>query len=918
MDDWQQMRIVAATEFSGRLLSVRIANLLRGTSPYLFIQIVPNGREADVDDLPYADWDSKRRIPLPVKWSRPDLDPWALCKYYGPASPVDIDAIYEGVTAHNPAAAQQLAKLIDAHLDGSVLAETNRARLRKFLKADFALLSCQGLVHGADRWRAAGLTLASAQDIHAAVAARQPLTVRQIRQAEVLLKYAPIEFGYWGRFKALVKSAPASELGDAYAEAIARLSGPGSQRPLPRSVSIENLEVIKGWFDVPGYRTRKYLARRARRDLAALADRAPDKYAQVAARLLVSWDQPLSNDAFAPAYIMLGAKKALDSRSRHVQRQPDMSARRDAHPEIWNERPELVGEIFASVRASVEALTWSFQVLEELGNPPSIVSGQIPLALDSSYQPLVRLGCAAVAEHSELFSTLTAQQWAVFFRRATNAEVDEAFEALTLQHQLRAVGEALAMVLAEPAEKSDRQAKLALLYLAAPKPPFIHPAAADSLAVLAAVERYQLKYRSTWGPYAERMSAASLVAIYRSLAERDASDLSLEAVADAVLGKNWVAPELMLECLGSDDPEVVKLGRRLILARGGPTFVFSNLLPGAIAGRVLPSTALRVASRLLPEATKPEDVVDILRWSSASRIPDDQLASLVVESPLGPSALWGAMAVDGFSKADDLAGSSAETTRRIGDAVVPEQLLSGSPAQLRFTLRYITENEERIANDSAFGVAAVMRGEISLQVEALRQLEAAGHLPQVWRELADSGSQSALAAVRKYLMSLPDPVSASDAVVTCLESPTRSVWEMGVKVFQARPDLAEDRPIWTALARSDDPQLHDMVSAARSLPGRVDDSVLVEFDGRTVLDPNSRRKAKEYAKRRLEVAVPHRATATADYVEMLLNLARGPIRRDREWALMRLASLRLQGVDIGGLEVSLTSEGAVGLKDLAP
>ena len=36
------------------------------------------------------------------------------------------------------------------------------------------------------------------------MAARQPLTVRQIRQAEVLLKYAPIEFGYWGRLAALV------------------------------------------------------------------------------------------------------------------------------------------------------------------------------------------------------------------------------------------------------------------------------------------------------------------------------------------------------------------------------------------------------------------------------------------------------------------------------------------------------------------------------------------------------------------------------------------------------------------------------------------------------------------------------------------------------------------------------------------
>ena len=38
----------------------------------------------------------------------------------------------------------------------------------------------------------------------------------------------------------------------------------------------------------------------------------------------------------------------------------------------------------------------------------------VPLALDSSYQPLVRLGCSDRRAFRN-WSTLTAQQWAVFF-----------------------------------------------------------------------------------------------------------------------------------------------------------------------------------------------------------------------------------------------------------------------------------------------------------------------------------------------------------------------------------------------------------------------------------------------------------------------------------------------------------------------
>ena len=65
---------------------------------------------------------TQRRIPLPVKVESSGFGSWALASTHGPASPVDIDAIYEGVTATIPQQ-PQLAKLIDAHLDGSVLAK---------------------------------------------------------------------------------------------------------------------------------------------------------------------------------------------------------------------------------------------------------------------------------------------------------------------------------------------------------------------------------------------------------------------------------------------------------------------------------------------------------------------------------------------------------------------------------------------------------------------------------------------------------------------------------------------------------------------------------------------------------------------------------------------------------------------------
>ena len=167
------------------------------------------------------------------------------------------------------------------------------------------------------------------------------------------------------------------------------------------------------------------------------------------------------------------------------------------------------------------------------------------------------------------------------------------------------------------------------------------------------------------------------------------------------------------------------------------------------------------------------------------------------------------MAVDGFSKADDLAGSSAETTRRIGGCRCAEQLLSGSPARLRFTPRYITgergEDRERLRIGVACSDAwRITHPRVPDSCAARGCWTSPAGVARTRRQRLSERSRRFR---RRYLMSLPDPVSASDAVVTCLESPTRSVGD-GVRSF--RPVQ-----IWQRIVQFGPHSLAPMTPAAR-------------------------------------------------------------------------------------------------------
>ena len=89
-------------------------------------------------------------------------------------------------------------------------------------------------------------------------------------------------------------------------------------------------------------------------------------------------------------------------------------------------------------------------------------------------------------------------------------------------------------------------------------------------------------------------------------------------------------------------------------------------------------------------------------------------------------------------------------------------------------------------------------------------------------------------------------------------------------------------------------------------------------DRRILTDKKSSPRANERVNKRLEASDASTGAESPDRVAALLELARGDLKRDREWALMRLATLALHGLRVEGLEVSLTTEGMVGLEDVAP
>lgn len=921
MDGWHTGRLLMAAEFTGNFLKLRLAVMVRGADPVLLIEVVSDpDLDADMDGKAYSEWSPRFRVPVPEGWKPRDGNPWRVCGYSGPlnASTVeDVDGLIKYVSGGGKNVGARLAALIDSHLSAPLLALRTRRMVLQFIKKDFATATVSTLIRPAESDDVCDLTLGSAQKIHQAVAAGERFTPAQRRAAGVLLKYATWQFGYWGPFKALVKSVPVEKLADAYAIAVARLSSTDGTASVPAKILIDSDDELEGWFGIPSKRTQQYLARRVRRDLAALAEQSPDTYARVASRMLITWDQPLSNFSYAPAFVMLGAESPLDGRSRYVRRPADLSARRDAHPEVWNTRPELVEKVFRSIRCSVEAFTWAYQVLESVGATPEVPSTSTLLALDSTYSPLRQLGCAAVARRPKLLGSLTEDQWSTFFRDGSDADVAAVTGALSHQQLSLSIGTAIGAVLSQPEALSERRSNLALLYLSAPKPPFTNHADADVAAVTVVIQGSGIEHQSLWGPVVSKMGQWALIDVYRSLVGAGADAAALDVVGEALLGQKYHAPDLILECLGSDTGKITDLGWRLVDAHGGQKFLFTELLPSAGHGNgFTPEIALRVVTAALPRAVDPRDVGALIRWALSVDIDQGRLAAIVSQNSFGPSAVWEALATETDGRVSRWASGNPELLQLTGDALTEQQVSVAKPAQLQLMLNYLRSNPGTSAQEARLQVAAVRSSDPSMQAEALRQLRAGTNLKRTWKPVAESGVPAGLEAAREHLESLTATEEIRQSILECLASGSPALHEMGIQLFQGRNEVAGDAAILAALSGSNDQLAQDIVAEAAASGVPFIEGALRDFDHRILNDRKSSPRAKELIKKRLGTVDAPSEPESAERIATLLQLARAGNKGDREWALMRLATWALHGAQIEGLEVSLTTDGMVAPEDV--
>jgi len=326
----------------------------------------------------------------------------------------------------------------------------------------------------------------------------------------------------------------------------------------------------------------------------------------------------------------------------------------------------------------------------------------------------------------------------------------------------------------------------------------------------------------------------------------------------------------------------------------------------------------RVVKRVIPRVAEPQDAVALVRWALSAGIARTALTGLLSGNRLGLVAVWDALDSEKDGRIARWVGETPEVIPLIVGALTAEQLDAATPTQLRPMLDYVGKNPGKVEREERLRLAAIRSADPKLQADALQQLRRERGLQRNWLIVAESGSPAGLDAARKYLESLKGKEQFRQSILECLASDSSKVQDMGVRLFSSREALADDPAILVALGRSDSRLAQNLVAEAASSGAQVNQAVLVDFDRRVLTDRRSSPRARELVKKRFELQDVACEPASAERIAAVVQMARYGSSGDREWALMRLATWALHGAVIDGFEVSLTTEGVVGLEDVAP
>jgi hypothetical protein len=904
-------RIQVATRFCADQLSINLLLRSWGDDTRALIRI---GCTSGYGRDPLGTWSNGR-------W----LEQSPLLAYWGPkkSNSDSIDALINSRDQDSLLPAH-MQELVETYLLSQLDTDTADG-LRQKLKEQLRKISLTDFVDGgSDHAWTGALGLASAQNLAAKVSARNELSASDHEILRLLLTEAPLQFGYWGPFKTVLKHLDPALVPQAFGIALARLSEPYTTTTA--SMEVEDLDWMEAFTDIPSERTEQYMARRMRRRLAKIGSSDPALYTSIAASLLERWDHELAPCSYLPAYVLGGDRPVLNDTGRFVALPMDQSFRRDAHPEAWNSHRDLLRNLLPQIKVSVETFTFVFQVLLAAGETiPELQDSQLLLALSSSDPRIVAKACSVMPLLPDQWTFLNSDHWGVFLAHAEADTLRQLIDAqgdAPLPSAVTAAANQLASSEPYTVINTTEQYRLQVIaefYIAAVTAQKRSLRfCADSAATVAALLSLGCSLRfaerqDLWTTRLRQLGSHELMDAYALLAiQASAPPDNLSAIETTLLSAKldeYQLRQLVLQAMEIPASRAIALGWSLLNRYDNAEDLLDDLwqwlsdneAPEAFTPKSWQEQRVELIGELLARSADITARVNDLLRGDSWQLDSASLTSLMLQSPPCLRAIWHALAAEDEGDSALLRTILDEEEAlafAVGDALQAEDLSATAPWQNQLLLRYVRACG-RVSVDVSFAVAAVALGEPHLQRECLEQLRSSNTLEKCWLRIAELGLPIPLATIRLYLNELETDASFTDAVLACVDSIVPVVRDLGLELIASHTERIEHDRLWPALSQSDDPVVQARVAEESLQRTWPDSNGLAAFDRRLLVSRRTNRRAKAQVQSRLnseQLLAPERR-------EALLDLARGANRRDREWALRRIAELTLGGVPFDGVAV---------------
>tara|TARA_B100001989_G_scaffold6762_1_gene4518 strand:- start:3310 stop:6261 length:2952 start_codon:yes stop_codon:yes gene_type:complete len=798
------------------------------------------------------------------------------------------------------------------------------------------------------------LNLYFAQKINDKVRDQSDLDNTELNFVKTLLTEAPLDFGYWGAFKSLMKFFSPNFLPEEFGQGLGRLSLKAERNTSNLDIDnesqgdFENLSWIREIIPTsPSMKTIDYMNRRMRRQLKIIGEMNPDLYVSIASNMLIRWDSILTKKSYLPAYVLAGCEPHLDKsqKSRVVYLPIIQEKRLDPHPNAWDSNIKKVKEIFNSVEKSQEALKFCYFILKANNEKiPELTIKNLLLGLSSQVDELVYASYKILPKHIELLlPKLSFSQWQSFFEKSGedlfNTLINNLI-ALKEDKKIETVPYLLSNFLewyfegADPFKDADRAGPLSNLYLNFLPSYRWNTEDIDKNLIKAIYIFYSLNSEKS---YFEKLLGQihirfdDLIEIYfeiQSYKKLPSGNLGIfkETILNTCLmSSSFTVEEGIQKCFSSLNNYSEELGWEILekfknnkdFSGIGVTIassIFSWLKDkkeSNLFGDKWHSRRIDLITSLLdnyPDLVE-EKISDILTNNMWSFTASDKLYILSKNSnPRISRIVWDSLNNFNSYEIKELVMMDKNFLKIVGDLVNIEDIPKSGINQQEVLQKYIENNPSRVKSDLSFGLALAAVPNPRLQETIISQLEKINALKTKWLLLAEIGLPKTILAARKFLESLSNKDELSDCILASIDSSVFAVRDMGLELLDKNSDRIHKEKLLASLSTSDDLKVQARV-AEELLIKDSNDSVFDDFDNRVLITRRRNRKAKERIKNRLDsdFKSKNQVILAPKRKEALLNLANGKNVRDREWALNRIASLSMKGIKFDGIDFSETN-----------